>query len=313
MNATRRPVDASAAGLMVFLCALWGLQQVLIKAAAPDVAPVMQVALRSGISAALVAAWARWRGQALDLLGPRLRPGLLAGALFAAEFLLVAEGLRHTSASHMAVFLYTSPVFTALGLHFTIRAERLSRLQWIGILMAFSGIAVAFGGGMLSGGTPPGALLGDLLGVAAGAAWGTTTVVVRRSALSEAPPAQTLQYQLVVGFLVLLVAALLTGQAGWMAVTPVAWGSVLFQGVVISFASYLAWFWLLRRYLASRIAVFSFMTPLFGVTFGVLLLGEPLTPSFAGGALLVLGGITVVSAAGKRRPPPTNQRGPGTR
>jgi drug/metabolite transporter (DMT)-like permease len=72
--------------------------------------------------------------------------------------------------------------------------------------------------------------------------------------------------------------------------------------VVISFASYLAWFWLLRRYLASRISVFSFMTPLFGVSFGVLLLGEPLTPVFAGGALLVLAGISVVSLAGPRAP-----------
>jgi drug/metabolite transporter (DMT)-like permease len=294
-------VDASAAGLMVLLCALWGLQQVLIKVAAPDVAPVMQVALRSGISAALVAAWARWRGQPLDLLGPALRPGLLAGVLFTAEFLFVAEGLRHTTASHMAVFLYTSPVFTALGLHFAIRAERLSRLQWAGILTAFAGIALAFGGGILAGGIAPGALVGDLLGVAAGAAWGATTVVVRRSALSEAPPAQTLQYQLVIGFVLLLGAAVATGQATPLAFTPVACASVLFQGVVISFASYLAWFWLLRRYLASRIAVFSFMTPLFGVTFGVLLLGEPLTLSFGGGALLVLAGITMVSLAGMRR------------
>jgi drug/metabolite transporter (DMT)-like permease len=286
---------------MVLLCALWGLQQVLIKVAAPDVAPVMQVALRSGISAALVAAWARWRGQPLDLLGPALRPGLLAGVLFTAEFLFVAEGLRHTTASHMAVFLYTSPVFTALGLHFAIRAERLSRLQWAGIVTAFAGIAVAFGGGILAGGIAPGALLGDLLGVAAGAAWGATTVVVRRSALSEAPPAQTLQYQLVIGFVLLLGAAVATGQATRVAFTLVACASVLFQGVVISFASYLAWFWLLRRYLASRIAVFSFMTPLFGVTFGVLLLGEPLTLSFGGGALLVLAGITMVSLAGKRR------------
>jgi len=301
MTSLRRPVDASAAGLMVLLCALWGLQQVAIKVAAPDVAPIMQVALRSGLSAALVAAWARWRGEPLDLLGPGLRPGLLAGALFACEFLFVAEGLRHTTASHMAVFLYTSPVFTALGLQFTLRSERLSRLQWTGVLTSFAGIAVAFGGGLLAGGAGPDALLGDLLGVGAGAAWGATTVVVRRSALSEAPPARTLLYQLLVGFALLLAAAAVSGQIGRVKLTPLASTSLLFQGVVVSFASYLAWFWLLRRYLASRISVFSFMTPLFGVTFGVLLLGEPLTPAFAGGALLVLAGITVVSVAGLRR------------
>jgi drug/metabolite transporter (DMT)-like permease len=297
MDSGRRPVDASAMGLLVLLCALWGLQQVAIKAAAPDVAPVMQVALRSGLSAVLVAAWGRLRRQRLDLLGPTLRPGLVAGALFAAEFLFVAEGLRHTTASHMAVFLYTSPVFTALGLHFTLRAERLSRLRWLGVGMGFAGIALAFGGGIGAGGAGGAALFGDACGVLAGAAWGATTVVVRRSSLSEAPPAATLLYQLVVGFVVLLASAAASRQLGHVSLTPIAVSSLLFQGVVVSFASYLAWFWLLRRYLASRVSVFSFMTPLFGVTFGVLLLGEPVSPAFGGGALLVLAGITVVTGA----------------
>ena len=56
------------------------------------------------------------------------------------------------------------------------------------------------------------------------------------------------------------------------------------------------WFWLLKRYMASNLAVFSFMTPLFGVTFGVLILGEPLSFNFVVGAVLVLLGITFVSA-----------------
>jgi drug/metabolite transporter (DMT)-like permease len=138
-------------------------------------------------------------------------------------------------------------------------------------------------------------LLGDALGVAAGAAWGATTVVVRTSRLSEAPPALTLFYQLAVGFLLLLGIALATGGASHVALTKVSVASLLFQGVVVSFASYLAWFWLLRRYLASGLAVFSFMTPLFGVTAGVLFLGEPLTLNFVAGAALVLVGIALVS------------------
>ena len=79
--------------------------------------------------------------------------------------------------------------------------------------------------------------------------------------------------------------------------TGIAWASILFQGVVITFASYLAWFALLRRYLASRLSVFSFMSPLFGVSFGVLLLRETIDISFAFGAILVLTGITLVSRA----------------
>jgi drug/metabolite transporter (DMT)-like permease len=47
--------------------------------------------------------------------------------------------------------------------------------------------------------------------------------------------------------------------------------------------------------------VFSFLTPLFGVSFGVLVLGERVDPAFGVGAALVLAGITVVSAPGLRR------------
>jgi drug/metabolite transporter (DMT)-like permease len=80
-----------------------------------------------------------------------------------------------------------------------------------------------------------------------------------------------------------------------MRLDAVAVGSLLFQSVVVAFASYLAWFWLLTRYLAGRLAVFSFLTPLFGVLFGVLLLGEPLSLRFVLAAVAVGAGIALVN------------------
>jgi drug/metabolite transporter (DMT)-like permease len=166
-------------------------------------------------------------------------------------------------------------------------------LQWLGILLAFVGIAIAFAGGVSWDNLDRRMLLGDAFGVIAGACWGATTVVVRASRLSEAPVTLTLFYQLIVGFVGLLLIALFSGQISHVSL---AVASVLFQGLVVSFFSYLTWFWLLRRYLAANLAVFSFMTPLFGVTFGVVLLGEELSVNFVIGAVLVLLGITFVSA-----------------
>jgi drug/metabolite transporter (DMT)-like permease len=80
-----------------------------------------------------------------------------------------------------------------------------------------------------------------------------------------------------------------------VALTPLALASLAYQGALVAFGSYLIWFWLLTRYLAARLAVFSFLTPLFGVLFGVLILREPLTPSFVGAALLVGAGIVLVN------------------
>lgn len=296
MTAVRKGADFFLFQLMLLLCAIWGSQQVAIKLAAEDIAPMLQVALRSGIAAVLVGILLLWQRGWRGWLGSTWLAGILAGVLFALEFFFIALGLRYTSASHMAVFLYTAPIFSALGLHLMLPSERLRRLQWLGIALCFGGVVMAFGVGGEWSEIDADILLGDALGLCAGMAWGATTVVVRGSRLSEAPAGLTLFYQLTVAFVLLLGYALAMVDLGQVRWTPLAIGSVLLQGVVVSFFTYLAWFWLLRRYLASNMAVFSFMTPLFGVTFGVLVLDEPLTLNFIIGSALVLAGIMLVSS-----------------
>lgn len=284
------PLDARASGIMLLLCCLWGLQQVSLKAAAAQASPMLMIALRSGIALLLLAGLMRWRGEAPDRR--RWTAGAVAGSLFALEFLLVALALQLTQASHVVVFLYTSPLFTALGLHWRLPAERLHPRHWAGIGVAFLGIALAFldGGAARHGWAP----LGDLLAVLAGLAMGATTVTIRCTKLAAAPATETLFYQLLGAFALLLPGAWLTGQ--WrFEPTAAVWAHLGFQSLVVSFASFLTWFWLLRRYLASRLGAFTFLTPLFGVLLGVGLLGEALAPSFVAGSLLVLAGIGLVS------------------
>ncbi|WP_018151957.1 DMT family transporter [Leeia oryzae] len=291
----RKPLDLPAILIMLLLCMIWGFQQITLKASAADITPLLQIALRSGISALLVIGLMIYRHEPLGFFKDTWRPGLLAGVLFALEFLLVGEALRYSSASHVIVFVYTAPIFASLGMQWLLPAERLKPLQWVGILIAFIGIATAF---LLRDTpvTPQGnhTLLGDFLGLLAGASWGATTVAVRCTRLAKAPATQTLLYQLLVGLVLLLVAAALLGQLRFNP-SPLALASLAFQSVVVSFASFLTWFWLLRKYLASRLGVFSFMTPLFGVMFGVALLHEPLEHGFVIGALLVLAGVILVS------------------
>nr|WP_229262261.1 DMT family transporter [Duganella guangzhouensis] len=286
---------------MLLLCLIWSLQQIGLKATAQDVTPILQIALRSGAAAVLVGLLMLSRRENFAAVPGAWRPGLLAGLLFALEYLLLGAGLLHTSAGHAVVFLYTGPLFAALGLHLKLPSERLAPLQWLGIGLAFAGVATAFalhpgsdsGSGSGSGGAGS-TLLGDALCLAAGIAWGATTVVIRSSALARCTPTQTLLYQLVGAGLLLLLAALAVGGAHF-APTPLALANLLFQTIVVSFISLLAWFWLLRHYLASPLGAFSFMTPLFGVMLGALLLGEHINAGFLIGAALVLAGILLVS------------------
>jgi len=292
----RRPLDGMAIGLMVVLCAAWGLQQVVIKVTAPLMGAVLQAGVRSAIAALLVFGFAAWRGTALWQRDGTLRAGLLAGLLFAAEFLCIFVGLGHTTASRMAVFLYTAPIFTALGLHWFVAGEHLHRGQWLGVVLAFCGMVLAFADGIVATGAGASTLSGDALGVLAGALWAATTVVVRASKLSGAPASKTLLYQLAVSAVLLLALAAASGQThDTVTLNGFVLLSLFYQSVLIAFVSYLAWFWLLGRYLASRLSVFSFLTPLFGVAFGVLLMHDHVGPRFAAAALLVLSGIVLVN------------------
>lgn len=296
---TRKALDQQAVGLMLLLCLIWSLQQVALKAAAADIAPILQISLRSGVAALLVGALMLAKGERMSLADGSWRPGLVVGFLFALEFLLVGEGLRHTSASHMIVFLYTAPVFAALGLHWRLPAERLAPLQWLGIALAFGGIALSFltRSQPAVGGASANFLWGDFLGLMAGACWGATTVVVRCSRLARIPATQTLLYQLAAAFVLLLAASAALGQTAFRS-TPLALASLAFQTLIVSFASFLTWFWLLRRYLASRLGTLSFMAPLFGIVMGAWLLHESIEPSFLAGTGLVLTGIVLVNGYG---------------
>lgn len=302
MQTVRKPMDGFGAGIMVLLCVVLGLHQVALKAAAPDIAPVLQIGLRSGISALLICLVIAWQRDGLTLRDGTLKPGLFLGSVFSLEFFFVAEGLRYTSASHMSVFLYTAPIFTALTLHRMLPSERLRPHQWLGIGISFLGIVVAFAGGLIHTGINLRVLWGDFLAILGGIAWAGTTIIIRTTSLANAPSTKTLLYQLVAAFVLLLTYAVGSGQAGQVSITRLAVGSLLFQAVVITFAVYLAWFSLLRRYHASQLSSFLFMTPLFGVSFGVLLLNDPLDVSFAAGAVLVLTGITLASRQQPFRP-----------
>ena len=290
----RKALDGRGVGLMVFFCAILGLQQIAIKVAAPDMAPVLQVAIRSGVGALFVGVYLRSKGLGILPDNGKWLAGLVAGVLFALEYFFVAEGLRFTDASRMVVMLYTAPAFAALGLHFLVPEERLRPMQWGGMALAFCGVAVAFSGNTAASETISDSMLwGDFLGLLAGIFWGTTTIVVRTK-LSETPSAQTAFIQLFVCLCLLLPGAALADQLS-VSSSGILWASLAFQSIMICVVGMLLWFWLLTVYPASQLGVLCFLTPIFGVLFSVLLLDEAVEPKFILGATFILIGIALVS------------------
>lgn len=291
----RKPVDAAAVAIMIVLCAIWGSQQVAIKLVAGAMSPLLQMGLRSGLAGLATLAIVLWQGEGRVINRQTLAPGLAIGLLFGTEFLLAGEALRFTSASHVTIYLYTAPIGAALALGLLRPDERLRAGQWAGIALSFAGVVLAFSGGKEGAGYPDGRL-GDALALGGACGWACTTLVLRNSSLANAPASVTLFYQLMGAFVLCTLAAPVLGETAVRLTAPLL-ASMAFQVVVVAFLSYLTWYALLRRYSAARLGVLSFMTPMFGVAAGVIVLGDKLDAAFIGGALMILAGIIIVSTA----------------
>lgn len=294
MTERKEHLDGLAVSLLLACCLFWGFQNVLVKATIAEVPPVFQAAIRFVGAVVLVWAWCAWRGIALFTRDGTLRAGILAGLLFAGEFACIYAGLTHTSASRLTVFLYTSPFWVAALLPLFVRSERLRPLQWLGLAFAFAAVVFALRDGIAHDGGER-RWVGDLLGLAAGALWGLTTVVIRASTLTRIAPEKLLFYQLVVSAVTLPALSLALGERWVFSFSGFAWASLLVQTVVGAFVSYLAWMWMLGRYPATRISAFVFLTPIFALVFGALWLGESVTFGLVAALAFVAVGIVLVN------------------
>ena len=299
MTDRKTHLDPRATTILVGCCAFWGLQQILIKTTVVEVPPMWQATIRMTGAVVLLLLWCLARGVKLFERDGTLWSGLLVGVLFAAEFLCIYTGLQYTSASRLTVFVYCAPFTVALLLPRFVPTEKLRGVQWLGLALAFAGVVFAFSESFTH---PAGStqLRGDALALLGGLLWGLTTLALRTTKMATATAEKALFYQIVVTAALSPLMSLLFGeQRGW-SYSAYAWFSIALQTVIGAFATYLAWMWLVRHYPATRISSFTFLTPLFALVFGVVLLKEPLTLQLVLALLGVGVGILLVNRKAPR-------------
>jgi len=285
-------IDAFGASALIFFSALLGLNQLLIKLVNAGMSPVFQAGMRSAFAVPVVLLWVWWRRSRLSVSDGSLIPGAIAGLFFAFEFLLLFQALDMTTVARSSVLFYTMPVWVAGAAHFLIPGERMTVRKAAGLALAVAGVALALARNEQPAG--PNALLGDILALAAATGWAAIALLARTTKLSQATPEMQLLYQLVVSAPVLLVAASFAGPF-FREMTPQLWGVFAFQVVAVASLGFMAWFAILKRYPASDMASFAFLTPAFGVTFGALVLGETLGWNVIAALTLIGAGIWLVN------------------
>jgi drug/metabolite transporter (DMT)-like permease len=288
-----RPLDALAIAVTVGVCLSWGFNQVSVKIAIHDIPPLIQAAVRSALAAFIVGAWTQLRGIKLFAHDGTLAVGILAGVLFAVEFLLIYRGLVWTTATRAVLFIYLAPFFVVIGSRWLIPGDHFHLSQWCGLLLSFVGIVVAFG--LPTPAADPRQMFGDVMMVGAALAWAATTLVIKVSALNRVSAEKTMLYQLVVSAPLLGAAALLFGEHIDAVPSVLAIGALAYQTVWVVSITFVIWFAFIVRYSATRLSAFTFLTPLFGVAAGHIVLNEPLTPVFVVAVAFVAGGLLLVN------------------
>jgi len=289
-------IDAFGATALTGFALLLAFNQVVVKVVNEGLQPVFFAALRSMGAALCIYMWMRFRGLEISIQPGTLLPGLLIGSLFAVEFLLLFLALDLTTVTRTSVIFYTMPVWLALGAHVLIPGERITATKGAGLALAFAGVVIAI---VLRGGDAGEAsLLGDLLALGGAFAWAGIALCARATSLRTVRPEVQLLWQLSISAPILLGLSFFFGP---LLRDPQAihWAGLGFQVLIVAAAGFLLWLWLLSIYPAASVAAFSFLTPVFGVSLGWLLLDERLSWPIALALVLVVAGLMLINRAAR--------------
>ncbi|MBT8456439.1 MAG: DMT family transporter [Alphaproteobacteria bacterium] len=279
---------------LVLFSAFLGFNQVVIKVVNEGLQPTYFAGLRSAGATVCVALWMWARGIRLRPLPGTVPAGLMIGCVFAAEFLFLFTALDLTTVSRSSVVFYSMPLWMALGAHFLIPGQKVTRMKAVGLLLAFAGVAWAI---LNRPDTGEASLIGDLCALGAAIGWATAALMARASKLRDESPEMQLLWQVAISAPILLLAAPLFGPL-IRDLQPIHLWGLAFQIVLVVSAGFVFWLWLLSIYPPASVAAYGFLGPIFGVGFGWLLLGEEVGPTILGALALVAVGLYLIN-----RPP----------
>ncbi len=248
------------------------------------------------VLALLAAAW--WLEGGLPRLTRRQLIGtLLLGAtgIFAYNLFFLGA-LARLPASRTSLIIALNPIVTIAAASLLL-GERMSARRWLGVAVALAGVWIVVSRGDVLGSVGGAVGRGELLMFGGVCSWAAYTLIGRRVLAGLTPLAATTWASLWGVTLLALAAAPDLGNLGTDDLTLPVVLSVLYLGVLGTAVGFVWYYQAVQRLGASRTVIFNNLVPVFGATFGVLLLGEPLLPSMLLGGAIAVAGVMLVTKA----------------
>ncbi|MBU0463941.1 MAG: DMT family transporter [Proteobacteria bacterium] len=286
-----------AAALTIFLCILFGANTVAIKLCLTGLGAFTAAGIRFSIAALVIYIWARIRKIPLSLNSKQVGQMLILAAIFVVQLSCFYLGMDKTTASHGVLISNVLPFIVLILAHFFIPGDSISLKKGIGITLGFLGVLFLFFDDQdLTGDLKK----GDLIILVAVVLWSSSAVYVKKI-ISGYNVVQITLYPIVFGTPFFFIGAVLWDDQMIRMINPTVINALLYQAIISASYGFIAWNSLLQRFGATALHSFLFVMPLSGVFFGVLLLGETITPHLAVCIMLIVAGVIIVNLRRKKR------------
>ena len=290
----KEKIDLFGAVALISISALLGLNHVVIKIVNSGLNPVFFAGLRSLLAFFFLIIYFKLTKKKIEFSKDTMGISILAGIVFALEFLLLFLALDFTSVARNSILYYSMPIWVTVFGHFFLPNERLNFFKSVGLISAFAGVSLAISNNSETFSIHNWQLIGDFLAIMAAILWATIIYLVKGTRFKDVPPEMQLVWMVMVSAPILLVASLFFGDLVRDFEIIHLWG-LLFQSIVVVAGGFLFWLWLTSIYPASGVASFSFLSPIFTIFFGWLFLNEIVNFTFIAAATLVIFGLVCIN------------------
>jgi drug/metabolite transporter (DMT)-like permease len=288
----------AAIGLSLLTAALWGGTAVGSRFALDALPPIAVGGIRFALAAVFMIGWCRWERSPLTLKPHQWSPSIISGVLLFFQIATFNWGQARTTSSHTSLFINTYIFWVAAYEHFITREFRMNWRQLAGLLVAAAGVVVLVFGTAASPkahrGMDAPTLTGDAIMLLSGFILGVK-VIQTKHAVRTVPPGTLTMWHDIIGVALFALYSMAFEQIELSRVTTETVWSLLFVGLVVSGFCFAGQAWLLQRYSASIVSVFSFATPVFGVALAVMLRGDEISPWLLVAGVCVAAGIVMVT------------------
>ena len=294
---TNKPIDGLAASFLIIFSILLGLNQVLVKLVNIGMHPIFQVAMRSALAIIPILIYCYFTKKKINFFDGSFLSGVITGVLFGVEFVFLFTALDYSTVTRVSLIFYTMPVWLTLAAHFLIKNDTLNLNKILGLIIAMTGLVFAVYQPI--SGYSMKQFYGDFYSLLASFCWAAIAIMLKASRLSRSSPETQLLYQLIVSGIILLPISLVFDDF----VRELNSQLVLifsFQVIVIMCLGFIGWLWVMSKYSASSTSSFSFLTPIFGVLFGWLIMDDAITEQIYISLFLTCLGIYLINRTTKK-------------